>query len=182
MPGERNIYRMKRKGEIFTVDKNKPLPEILNCTRSLAWAETPAWEIRSSEMASLNIVDSFIENFRQPPGSICVKEVSGGLSPSSEEKRLKQMSLDIENLDMMCIIVKMIPNLVDSPSCLEPRQDQTLILRSQLLAPAGSDETGKTCPPGLHITQQSRAPSIESFFTAHLHYPPTVVTVRISHV
>lgn len=23
MPGERNIYRMKRKGEIFTVDKNK---------------------------------------------------------------------------------------------------------------------------------------------------------------
>ena len=156
MPGERNIYRMKRKGEIFTVDKNKPLPEILNCTLSLAWAVTPAQENRSSVMASLNIVDSFMENFRPPPGSICVKEVSGGLSPSSEDldKCHFWNRLTIWNYAVKCLT----PHLVDSPSCLEPRLDQTLILRSQLLAPAGSDETGRTCPPGLHITQQAWVP------------------------
>lgn len=78
--------------------------------------------------------------------------------------------------------VKMIPHLVDSPSCLEPRPDQTLILRSQLLAPAGSDETGRTCPPGLHITQQSRAPSIQSVFTAHLHCPLNCHCLYLTYV
>ena len=95
MPGERNIYRMKRKGEIlFSVDENKPLPEILNCTRSLAWAATWAGHRRRSVMAIVSNVDSFMLNcFRWPPGSICVKEVSGGLSPSSAEKTCRWMSL-----------------------------------------------------------------------------------------
>ena len=81
---------MKIKGEIFSVDENKPLPEILNCTRSLAWAATWAGERKRSVMANVSIVDSFMLNcFRRPPGSICVKEVSGGLSPSSAEKTCK---------------------------------------------------------------------------------------------
>ena len=87
MPGERNIYRMRRKEEIFSDDKNMPLPEILNCTRSLAWAVTRAGEKRSSVMAKLITFDSFmLECFRIPPGSIWVKLVSGGLSPSSAGK------------------------------------------------------------------------------------------------
>lgn len=83
---------MKRKGEIFSVDKNNPLPEILNCTRSLVCAVTGAEERRRSVMENLSNVDSFIiESFRWPPGSICVKEVSGGLSPSSGDKSIMSL-------------------------------------------------------------------------------------------
>ena len=58
-------YFQKRKGEIFSVDKNNPLPEILNCTRSLVWAVTGAEERRSSARENLIDVDSFmLESFR----------------------------------------------------------------------------------------------------------------------
>ena len=174
---------MKRRGNIYILIKTTVLPDILNWTFSLAWAVTETGEQIRRVIATLSILDSFmLQCFRRPPGSIWVTEVSGGLSPSSVGERftLFDNSLIISHFISFDKCKSSWPGW-DPPMAPVRCVHQSPSLWSQVWAPTCSDGTGRTCPPGPHITQQTRKLSPCSHSTSDVRKSLVVSLLRLHY-